>query len=273
MTNWYKIAKEEELKQQTFDFYKDIPQSEPKDKLPPEYEHLIGEVNPNDPSSVEDALQDVKGIDNIINIFKYFMISWDKVNFKSGPVLTVNFTNNKLRKSRAIYVLDDFDYPDLKEANDWLYGIWDHDLHNYIEQEDVSFWDEVENGSKLYHATSMENKNDIVKNGLRKMNKTRGISNRGTPSAVFTSENPDDISSYGDLIFEIDVGMMKKDNYMPSAEKEEPIQESQLRETIAHMIGVDNFSELNDLANEGISSSTVVIYGEIPPKYLKIYQE
>ena len=196
--NWYKIAKEEELKQQTFDFYKDIPQSKPKDKLPSEYEHLIGEVNPNDPSSVEDALQDVKGIDNIINILKYFKISWYKVNFKSGPILIVRFLNNK---SKTIYVIDNFDYPELKEAYDWIYGIWDHDLHNYIEQEEVTFWDQVGDGDRLYHATLPENKDDIMKNGLRKMNKTRGISNRGTPSAVFASENPDDISSYGDLSY------------------------------------------------------------------------
>jgi len=271
--SWYKIAQmQEESNQQTFDFYKDVPQT-PVDPRK-EYQDWIDQVNPQDPNSIKDILEELKGFDNIIKFLTAFKIPWNKVDFLNGPVLTVSFPpQKKYYRQSNIHVIDDFDYPDLKDSNSWINDIQDHSLYDYVKPEEQSFWDDIGDDYKLYHATDSVNKANILKKGLTPMNKTRGISNSGTPSAVFTTDDPDILSTYGDLIFEINAGQMKKDGYMPLAELEEPVQESNLRKTIAYMLGDQDYEVSNELHSDGIWENTVIIYGVIPPKYLTVFRE
>ena len=273
MMSWYKIAQmQEESNQQTFDFYKDVPQT-PVDPRK-EYQDWIDQVNPQDPNSIKDILEELKGFDNIIKFLTAFKIPWNKVDFLNGPVLTVSFPpQKKYYRQSNIHVIDDFDYPDLKDSNSWINDIQDHSLYDYVKPEEQSFWDDIGDDYKLYHATDSVNKANILKKGLTPMNKTRGISNSGTPSAVFTTDDPDILSTYGDLIFEINAGQMKKDGYMPLAELEEPVQESNLRKTIAYMLGDQDYEVSNELHSDGIWENTVIIYGVIPPKYLTVFRE
>lgn len=269
--NWYKIAQmQQESIQPTFDFYKDIPQTPLDPKK--EYQDWIDQVNPKDPNSIKDILEELQGFDNIVKFLTAFKIPWDKVTFLNGPVITVSFPSKEYRKSN-IYVIDDFDYPDLKNSNSWINDIYDHNLNDYVKQEEKSFWDDIGDDYKLYHATDSANKENILKKGITPMNKTRGISNRGTPSAVFTVDDPEVLSAYGDLIFEINAGQMKKDGYMPLAEAEEPVQDSNLRRTIAYMLGDQDYEVSDELHSDGIWENTVIIYGVIPPKYLTVFSE
>ncbi len=112
------------------------------------------------------------------------------------------------------------------EANEWIHSksLWD--LQDYYpEPEEESFWNNVYPGTVLYHATPDDNVESINANGLKVMDKSRGIANRGTGAAVFASENIEEIDSYGANVYEINMGLMKQDGYCPTVEREEPIAE------------------------------------------------
>lgn len=112
-----------------------------------------------------------------------------------------------------------------------------------------------------------------MQRGLKQMDKIRGINNTSTGAAVFASDNPNDISSYGNVIFEIDIGQMKTDGYMPNVEQEEPISNALRRKQLAYLIGIEEYYPEEEYASEGLYESTYIIFGNIPPKYLKVYQE
>lgn len=250
--NWYKKAQ-----QQYLEFYKNIPEQ----KRPP-----IENPKESDDMSLQDMVENSNSLEQLGKVLNAHGLEWEKIDFHNGESII------SVKKDGNVYIIDDFNYPEMKDANKWIWNIYN--LEQYLPQQDFNenFWNEVTNGSKVYHATVEENKGNILRNGLRKENKSRGISNRSTGSAVFTSDNPDDISSYGNVIFEIDLGKMKQDGYMPEVSKEEPLSDYHMRDTLANMIGLENFIQ-DDYGSEGIYDSTIIIYGNIPPKYLKIFSE
>ena len=132
------------------------------------------------------------------------------------------------------------------------------------EKENKDFW---ESPVPLYHATRDENAEDILRDGLEARNQTRGLANRGTGSAVFTSLNPDAIAeSYGPTVIEIDTAAMKRDGLTPFSFRETPIVEAEAREGLAHVLGIEDFYQ--DI-EAGLDPDTIIINGAIPAKYLK----
>jgi len=127
------------------------------------------------------------------------------------------------------------------------------------------FWDHP---PPLYHATPRENVASIRREGLVTMNETRGIANRGTSAAVFTSLNFEGtIDSYGDAIFKINTRAMARDGQTPRVSLEEPVLEYDQMGAIISVLdaGDEIFVELES----GIDPETVVVFGRILPKYLK----
>jgi len=105
---------------------------------------------------------------------------------------------------------------------------------------------------------------------IKQKNDSRGMSNKWTGSAVFMSEHIDDLGTYGDALFEVDLPQMKQDGYMPRLEREEPIQEGRVRQAIAREFGVEDYHlYTGESDSEGILESTLVLFGPVPPKYLK----
>lgn len=154
-----------------------------------------------------------------------------------------------------------------KDAYQWVRDNVDNYTDYYPEPGD--FWEDIGPGAVVYHGTDPENVKSIMKHGLKPMDRTRGISNRSTGPAVFTTWNQTITESYGTAVFVIDLAQMKQDGYMPSAEMETPISDSQWEESLAHGIGLtDYYAEVE----QGIDMDTVVIYGRIPPKYLRLEQ-
>lgn len=151
------------------------------------------------------------------------------------------------------------------EAENWIDSAAENP-EEYYENPEKDFWADVGTGCSLYHMTAQENLPLIKIKGLLPMDTTRGISNRNTGSAVFTSDNPDDIDSYGDVLIEIDVGKMKTDGYMPYVGIEEPVQEAEIKNSLANAIGLYDYEAEHD---SDLSPTTIIIYGPIPPKYLK----
>lgn len=154
-----------------------------------------------------------------------------------------------------------------EDANDWVRNAVDHSYLYIPEKSGDDFWKEVTPGTVVYHATPTENVESILSNGLWMENKTRGLSNRSTYDAVFSSWNSDAIESYGDAVFEINLGQMKQDGFMPRVEQEEPVSEAEIEETIANLLGIDDY---HTDVESGIDPETVVIYSNIPPKYLQL---
>lgn len=211
-------------------------------------------------NDMEWDLEQAKTYEDIIKILDNNDIAWNLIKFENMSVITFMLNNE-------LYVIDDFEYVELKLAREWVDSIQDHNLEKYLPEHEEKFW---EHPSILYHATGKEeNVNLILKTGLTKQNLTRGISNRSTPSAIFASTEVDDISSYGNYIFEINTKKMKLDGYMPEVSLETPIIESEMRQSIAWKLGLRDYEYSGD-SSDGISSSTVIIYGNIPVKYLRL---
>lgn len=243
---FYKIAQE-----QPFLF--------PKEELPDE---LQIDFSGNYREDLEYA-ENFKQIEIVLN---HYDLNWQIIEFPEADPVIVVYDNNET------IIIDDFEYPTPKNAEEWIYEIWDFDLSNYVSLPDYnqSFWEQVGPGYSVYHGTTQDNLHDIINYGLEPRSDSRGISNRGTGEAVFASENPDSANRYP-VVLQIDVGAMKKDGYMPTVSQEEPIDVSAMRNALAHKIDLENFQDTPD-SSDGLAEDTVIFYGPIPPKYISVYE-
>jgi hypothetical protein len=125
---------------------------------------------------------------------------------------------------------------------------------------------------ELYHATDDSNLYAIMKEGLNVSNKTRGMSNRWVGSALFTSENIEQLEygSYGDAIIAIDMAAMKAaGGELPYVGREPDVQEGESRESLAHALDLQNYSYDYE---SGMDAQTIIVYGSVPPQFLHIEQ-
>ena len=248
--NWYKLAQ-----QDAFPFMdKTISYPPPPDPLyaPKKTVELL-----------EELLYDIEGVPAVENILNKYGFEWEKIQFPEDIIIKITIDNKT-------YIMPDASIStDLEDPTEWIAGMYDSDLYRFMPPDDfdITFWKDVTPGYKLYHATDEEGAQGITQNGIQPMDRTRGINNRSTGSAVFTSDNPDDIASYGDYVFEIDVGQMKADGYTPSVSKETPMEEAATKEALAHRLGV--YADFrSEYESEGLYDSTIIFYDTIPAKYL-----
>jgi len=250
MNNWYKLAQQDAF---------------------PFMDGTISFPPPSDPSYapktvelLEELLYDIEGIPAVENILNKYGFEWEKIQFPEDLIIKITIDNK-------IYIIPDASFDtDLEDPQEWIASRSDADLYRLMPPDDfdITFWKDVTPGDKLYHTTDEEGAQGITQNGIQPRNRTRGMSNRSTGSAVFTSDNPDDITSYGDYVFEIDVGQMKTDGYTPSVSKETPMEEAATKEAIAHRLEL-YMDFRSEYESEGIYDSTIIFYDTIPAKYLK----
>ena len=216
----------------------------------------------NDCENTLEKIEEAKNIEEKLRFIKMCAEDFNEISTPVGKILSFNLDGK-------IYILED---DIMSEAYEWIsdqviYGR----IENYITLQDFNkeFWDDVSNNFHVYHGTNEDRVDDIMREGLSPKDETRGIANRSTGSAVFTSSEPDTPSNYYDIVLQIDVGQMKKDGYMPDVSMEEPIQEKIAIEALANMIGLDNYeAELED----GYDYGTVIFYGNIPSKYISVLE-
>jgi len=125
---------------------------------------------------------------------------------------------------------------------------------------------------ELYHATDEDNLPAIMKEGLNTASKTRGMSNRGVGSALFTSENIEYLleGSYGDAILNLDMEALKTaGGELPFVGREPDVQEGELRGALAHALDLQDYSYDYE---QGMDPQTIIVYGGIPPQFLHIEQ-
>lgn len=157
-------------------------------------------------------------------------------------------------------------YPSYRKKDDWVERVDPSDYFpDYEDNLNKEFWD---SGGEVYHATTEENADEIEKHGIEARNRTRGLSNRSTGSAVFTTTDIEDtaIGSYGDEVFAIDTGAMKRDKYTPYTAQEPDVVEAELRSALAWALGIQNYEPEREY---GMDPTTVAIFGNIPAKYVR----
>lgn len=159
---------------------------------------------------------------------------------------------------------------------DVLSFIYDLDMDDLMEitgydvdQFNDEFWGSVGPGSMVWHNTTDSAWEDIQEDGiLETRNETRGLANRFVGNAVFVTTDPDEtaLGSYGNVILEIDLFKMKRDNFTPMIQQEEPWVEFELRQAVANLFGR---TEDIDFEHPDISPNTLVIFSDIPIKYIE----
>jgi len=264
--NWYKRSQ-----QQYFPFYN--PAVDQPIEQRNAYERSLRENRATaiQDLTIEEFIEDhVKSEADLFQYFKEIGLSLDKIaDFPNARPIYV-FTG----RDKKEYVVDEFpESPDIVEAHEWVNRINDMYLGDYVEITDANeeFWRDVGTGYTLYHGTTEENLDNIRQNGIEPRDQTRGISNRGTGSAVFLSSEPTTAQYYYDVVVEVNVGQMKADNYMPQVGGEEPIEESDQRSSLAWKIGLKDYYSEGD-TSDGLDPETVIFYGAIPPKYLRVFE-
>ena len=142
-------------------------------------------------------------------------------------------------------------------------------MHQYIPEKDFNeeFWNSVSHGAIYYHGTTEDNIESIMQNGLETRDETRGISNRSTVSAVFLTSETFATESYGGVMLGVDMGAMAQDGHMPHVSSEEGLDENEMRQQLAHKIGLEEFYVDGEV---GIDQDTIVMHENIPPKYIQI---
>lgn len=206
--------------------------------------------------AVDDVLQWAQDteMEDIRPILDQYGIEYEEVVFPKATVLRFDTSQSWVYEGGS-----------LTEVDEWIDNA---EPYEYFEPEpDDWFWQNPV--PVLYHATEEENVASIQQNGLEETNETRGLANRSTGAAVFTSDSPDDIDSYGNYVFEINVMAMKADGYMPPVTQEDPIEEQELKNRLAAMLSVDDYHWDVD---SDISPSTYIFHGGIPTKYLRLFE-
>jgi hypothetical protein len=185
--------------------------------------------------------------------------------------LALEYTGGKIYTvgDAVVAVTDDGTVTTWDDANEFLNG---YNTEQYLpydpdEQFNKDFWDSP---SDLYHGTAAESVEAIMQNGLSPMNKTRGMSNRSTGSAIFTSTEWDEANYFYDTVLKIDTAAMKAElplASLPIVGRESDIVEGEGKESLAHALGAEDY---NYDYEQGISHSTVILYGSVAPKYLEV---
>jgi hypothetical protein len=159
-------------------------------------------------------------------------------------------------------------YATVSDASEWVYQVNVDDVYPNAEDEfNTQFWADAQSGGALYHNTQPGNVKAILEEGIGATEDSRGMSNRWEGPGVYTTTEPEwyEDGMYGDAQFEIDVGAMAKDGYTPYVKLEPDVQEGHLREAIANKLGIEDFAFQYEE-----DETTVVLRGNIPPKYLTL---
>ena len=174
------------------------------------------------------------------------------------------------------FIIDSPDAPFFKPAVQFLYDIPDRMLQQYYEEADpdgvtLHFWRGVGTNFTVYHGTDRAHLENILHFGLKRSNKTRGITNAGIGPAVFTSLEPTSTTVYGAVCVAVDVGLMKADGFMPEIGYEWPVWYDYFREAMAHRLGIEYFG--SGQVSDGLSLDTIIFFADLPAKYVRLHKE
>lgn len=274
--SWYKRAQAqeqmnlpwEEQWMQTPSFTPQPAQPEPEDKS---YENVEDDLDDTEDSSLENltAILDKHKVN-------YEVFTFDNIpeDLRADPIIvfeageTTNYWGGRDKKKKVLEVGSLWPRP--TEVCEWIMNLSDMDLYGYIPEVDFNqeFWDGVSTGYSVFHGTSAERIKDIMKHGLEPRNESRGITNKWDGAGVYTSASPDMAKYHYEVVIEINVSAMKADGYMPRVRGESPIEDTELRNSLAHLLGAD--CQFATDSSDGLAEDTLVFQNKIPPKYLTV---
>lgn len=170
-------------------------------------------------------------------------------------------------------IINDFKEQQQEEdfnENEFIHDISSSDLEEAIPNIYSPYFDNPHQYSGIvYHHTSEENRESILQNGLQPSNKTRGFSNRSIGAATFTSAEIDEMSSYGEVIFEIDLKKARELNPDIETSLEPPIEEYYRKIQIANIFGIEDQGQFGPDSSDGLREDTLVVYGHIAKEAIK----
>jgi len=205
--------------------------------------------------TVEDIIKDdmIKDENTLVQVLKLAGSRYMKFDFPdASPIYVVN--------GSYVVELDGFN---IKDAIQWIYDLDEYDIESYIKPVD-----NVDIPDFVYHATSEENYEKIISSGyLKVMDESRGLSNAGTGDAIFASESSE-LDIYGDYIIKINLAGFLKDYPYVRISREQPLELVELKNSLANMLGVNY--QFEEDSSDGLSGDTVIIYSNIPIKYLEL---
>lgn len=255
--NWYKI-----FQQRSFDFWNEGQRHQSLDRRP-ESLRPTPQLD-EDEMSFDEAVEQCESMQELVNILKFYADNYEFIDFPNQVKIVMATINGK----SSLIEISDSGFS-ISNPQEWLQDIsWKGNAYEYVNAGDFSkeFWEGMGQGYTLYHGTTEENAESIEKQGINPGYQTRGINNRSTGAAVFASDSPDTAEYYYDAVFAIDVGAMKANGYMPEVSMEEPVQEAEYINALAHKIGLEDYEHETE---QGLDPGTVIFYGPIPAKYLK----
>jgi len=191
---------------------------------------------------------------NIVKVLDHYNFQHERIKLNNGEIILVTeYSKND------IYVIGYEEYPQIEDAQEWIDQLSDDTVEEYFSKYNINIWDEVGPGFIVYHGTNKDNVNDILKNGIEARNMSRGISNRGTGNAVFTSQNPEIAYNAYDKVFLIDMGAIKEDSYTPMLSRETALEDSKNRDQLASLISFQKYIR-NEYSSEGFDEETIIIH-------------
>jgi len=128
----------------------------------------------------------------------------------------------------------------------------------------------------LYHCTNKVNYELIRKDGMiKRRSDTRGISNRGIGSSIFTTSVEEEVpylkSYYGPIVLAINTKQMKQDGYTPIVEREPDWSRAiKLAFVLTKLTGKDVEATRYVDSSDQVSEGTVILYNNVPIKYVSL---
>jgi hypothetical protein len=206
-----------------------------------------------------------KTFDDFKDYLEHNKIDYDEVTLDEKYIL--------IRKKKAHSGGYEYDIIDeslySKDLRQWLWDLSDSSIYQMTNY-DYEFWNNDFERCNLFHATKEENVESILKDGLLTKNESRGLTNRFVGSAIFTSTEMHEMSTYGDYIFEIDTDTMKKDGYMPRVTLEPEVEDHFARINLISKLGLRDFFFDFQPVDSGMEEDTRIVHGNIPAKYLTL---
>jgi hypothetical protein len=154
---------------------------------------------------------------------------------------------------------------------DYIWNINDLELYDLIPEIYSDYFGNPEKYDGIvYHSTNEDNLESIKQYGLRPESRSRGITNKGVGAAIFSSYEPDELGTYGDILIEIDLKKARELNPKLQTGLEPPVEEFLRRSAIANKLGIENSDIFMPSQSDGVYENTLIIYGNVPKDAIEI---